>query len=244
MSPINERKLQRVRAKLLFEKGESEEARKALRIAKGITPRPKMAEASMIDLSDYYTTGLIPISGSERGRRNSRRRIRIPNLNVEPGILNSSQGTRFDVRGIVSPTNDSNQSPARRPLEAAQAKTIPVGSRALRIHFLHSAMLPPDSNNDTSPSTLGEYVITLGDGSQTVVPIRTGENIGDWQSAPAENHPAIAWSHPSQEGFLFQATWESPGDEAAEIRSIALRGRREGSGHHFSWQSPWKTRDQ
>jgi hypothetical protein len=75
---------------------------------------------------------------------------------------------------------------------------IPVGRKAARLAFLHTAFIAPDLRSAGTEVTLAEYVVHYADGTQAVIPVQCGHNIDHWSGhhvlLPAAR---VAWTIPT-----------------------------------------------
>lgn len=90
------------------------------------------------------------------------------------------------LRGAQSETQDES------------VRDLPVGRRASRLAFLHTAYLPSANRGDAAPQPLAHYVVRYADGTQVELPVTPGRNIAHW-SHNRRNLPEarIAWTIPT-----------------------------------------------
>lgn len=102
------------------------------------------------------------------------------------------------------------------PDGAAKVANIPVNGNAQAISFFHTVTCGNDG------VTVMRYVVRYADGSQATLPVKVGENIGDWKiSANTEQaKKLLAWKNSFDRGF-FRWQWTNPYPEK-EIAALDI----------------------
>ncbi|MFP4144202.1 MAG: right-handed parallel beta-helix repeat-containing protein [Phycisphaeraceae bacterium] len=106
---------------------------------------------------------------------------------------------------------------------------IPVGRRADRLAFLHTAHLRPEKRGEAVE--IARYVVNYADGSEVAIPVVNGENITHWYAGKPNDLPQadVAWTIPTTRdtggihgwSTLYSVQWQNPHPEK-EIASIDL----------------------
>jgi hypothetical protein len=97
-------------------------------------------------------------------------------------------------------------------------KALPVGRKAARLAFLHTAFIAPDIRSAGTQVTLAQYVVHYADGTQAVIPVQRGHNIDHWSGEPAPLPSArVAWTIPTMLrqhkvawSMLYNFEWTNP----------------------------------
>jgi hypothetical protein len=185
-------------------------------------PRDPEAKPLQIDLTTFYNASL---AHAWQGIYKSN------NFRPLPTGLQFFDGTQFDVRGLIQ---------LRGPFEGAdryppRINGIPIGLHCQKLHFLHNACLPRQSNGSVRRSAakgeqIGAYIIRYADGDTLTVPIRYNENITEWWASknnmPRPSNAVVAWegqnitvSAYNSKILLTKFTWENPRPDA-EVKSL------------------------
>jgi hypothetical protein len=180
------------------------------RFVEGIQPRDAGVDASLIDLSRHYTSGIrTPWLWRNRGHDFSGLKmgtVRFDNVPVS-----------FDVRGVIQLTSTNMRSPF-----SERADGISISRRARYLHFIEGAVLGEiNSRRDTlvPGAVIGRYDIHYVSGQPLSIPIRYGDDVlicDDTSDLPT-HQARVAW-----EGFsrppkssprqirLYHQRWENP----------------------------------
>ena len=221
--------VQRLRARLLSMRGDRDGAREAFAAGNGIAARTAEANPEMIDLSNYFSSGLRRVNPT--AIPGGRGPVDQPELAIRPGVLTSLVGVKFDVRGLVFP---DDQRPSPRRSMRLPPDTIPVKRTAKRVHFLHAAALPGPSAPEAAV-TIGSYVVRYEDNTTVTIPIRLGIEVANWnlsrEVAPeySDGAPVAGWRGESATGgdaVLSVTTWDNP-KSASTIASLGFTASAE-----------------
>jgi len=146
-------------------------------------------------------------------------------------------GVPFAIRDFeTSPLENAVTLAANRPktgIDAKQVGGIEVGRKADALFFLHTFLQGrewQESRREPQPPVVFEYVVSYGDGSEAVVPVRLESGVRDWlgEGTPTNLREAsVAWTGEVGEDGAKQATvyrmqWTNPYPERV-IESVALR---------------------
>jgi hypothetical protein len=141
-----------------------------------------------------------------------------------PQGIQSFQGTKFDVRGVIQLAGkDSLQITGVVYPEAV--KGIWVHKKGRQLHFLHAAAWNPEDGN----LEIGQYILHYANGKSGSIPIIYHENVSDWWARQNDKPlpcAQIAWEGTNPRtreiGFLvrlFKYTYKNPLPEI-EIESM------------------------
>ena len=107
----------------------------------------------------------------------------------------------------------------------AESKPIRVDAKLKRLLFLHSAAWMPE----TMDAEVGEYVISYESGRKLSIPLRAGENIRDWWSAPSQkiSQADCVWSAMNKSGIVgvYLYEWKNPYPDDA-IHEVVLKAQK------------------
>ncbi len=105
-----------------------------------------------------------------------------------------------------------------------ESKPIAVNAKVKRLLFLHAGAWMDDRN----PAECGAYKVDFASGRSLSIPLRSGENIGDWWSAPTKKFPNAdcAWSAMNRSGVVgvYLTEWINPAP-TEEIRSVTVQAK-------------------
>jgi tetratricopeptide (TPR) repeat protein len=201
-SPIDLTKALLQRRELLLRSGHPVEAQADFLRAKSIPARDPACSTNCLDLSPFYNAALHEDWHGRQWKGN--------NLATLPTGQRTFGGVEFDVRGVVQLAGVEIDKHA--PGFPKEASRIPVRRIARRIHFLHASAW---GNYVRAQARIGSYVIHYADGTIAEVPLRTGEELAEWQASGGPKdlpHAHIAWlgTNPLKARVqLFKHTWEN-----------------------------------
>lgn len=191
------------------------------RVATSFPARPPAATPAQLDLTARYNARLDEDWHLTGSAANS--------LATFPAGLIEVAGTQFDVRGIVQLASASF--PPQRTGYPLAVTNLPVGRSCRALHFLGASGWV---GGESFGALAGNYVIRYADGATAEVPIRLGQETGDWWREAgqrfANDATHIAWGGVTPAGRevrLFQHTWTNPRPEA-EIVSLDFVSARRG----------------
>ena len=184
-----------------------------------IPPRPAGLTARQLDLSAFYDA---PLGVSWLGMSPGATSNDLGELARVPARFG---GLDFDLRGVIQLSSVALENRGKR--FRRQVTGIPVGQRAVRIHFVHATVW--DAVHRTQ---VGTYRIHYTDGETRDIPLLFGETIGDWwcSASALRRFPATAvvWqgsNDASREAGMsvriFQMSWINP-RQAQDISSLEL----------------------
>lgn len=173
-----------------------------------VPPRTPGATADLIDLTPYYTAGLVGNWHADHPQND---------LASLPTGVQTFAGTEFDVRGLAQL---SSRTSASAGLDFPSAiKGIELNCRCRKVHFLHSALW----GFDREGTRIGKYVFHYRGGGQDELPILLGEDVLDWWAKPEQdrtNRLVVAWSGSNGKSLdqgktirLYKSTWVNPRPE-------------------------------
>jgi hypothetical protein len=167
-------------------------------------PRPAAATAAQLDLSRHYNARLDEDWHFTGGAGNS--------LGTIPTEFVDPSGVKFDARGILQLAS-AGLAPQRTGYPLA-ATRLPVGQHCRALHFLGACGY---AGSESPGAQVGRYVVHYADGTESEVPIRHGQDTGDWwrpaQPQPGTTAATVAWEGLTPEGRpvgLFRQTWRNP----------------------------------
>jgi serine/threonine protein kinase/WD40 repeat protein len=167
-------------------------------------PRPAAATAAQLDLSRHYNARLDEDWHFTGGAGNS--------LGTVPTEFVDPSGVKFDARGILQLASASLA--AQRTGYPLAATRLPVGQHCRALHFLGACGY---AGSESPGAQVGRYVVHYADGTESEVPIRHGQDTGDWwrppQPQPGTTAATVAWEGLTPEGrpvHLFRQTWQNP----------------------------------
>jgi serine/threonine protein kinase/WD40 repeat protein len=169
-----------------------------------VPPRLAGTPATQLDLTLYYNARLDEDWHFTGGAGNS--------LGTVPTELVDSGGVKFDARGILQLASASLA--AQRTGYQLAVTRLPVAQACRALHFLGACGY---AGSESPGAQVGRYVVHYADGTQFEIPIRHGQDTGDWwgqaQAQPSAATATVAWEGPNPEGRpvrLFRQTWRNP----------------------------------
>jgi tetratricopeptide (TPR) repeat protein len=175
-----------------------------------VSPRPENATPEMVDLTRHYNAALTSRRPGDEGY----------DLAHLPSGIQTFQGVRFDVRGIVQLSGGATTNTgAKAGLQRVQG--IQIGRKCTRLHFLHSTGWAVSNG-----TVVGWYVLRYADGSSQTLPIVYGQDVRDWWVGMPEElgirNGRVAWEGKTSSGHpvrIYSRTWENPSPDV-EVASI------------------------
>jgi hypothetical protein len=180
------------------------------RFVEGVPPREPGTDASLIDLSYHYTSGIqTPWLWRNRGHDFSALKLGTIRFKEVP--------VRFDVRGVTQLTSTNMRSPFPK-----RADGLPISMRGRYVHFIEGAVQGEISGRRgtlVSGATIGNYEIHYVSGQVVSVPIRYGDDVlvCDDTTNLTTNRARVAWeglSRPPKSNprriRLYYQRWENP----------------------------------
>ena len=171
-----------------------------------IPPRDPASTPRQIDLGRFYNASLT---------NNWHARLAGNDLAELPRGLQTFDGTRFDIRGIVQLVSSSVQLGREYP---SATTGIPVSQKAGTIHFLHATAF-----GLADGTRIATYTVHYASGRVKEIPVIDGKNLQDWwlypQMLKPEGGPKIAWRGINDavndwgQGVkigLFKSSWSNP----------------------------------
>lgn len=189
-----------------------------------IQPRPPKASPQQIDLTRHYNALLTENwFDSYTTLENS--------LASLPTGLQEFAGVLFDVRGIMQLRGKSL---ATAPEFPSRISGILIARSCQKLHFLMAAGRAFVGDRG---QTVGQYVMHYANGGGMSVPLRVGEEIGDWWDTPGTTCGAdraeIVWTGSNEAAGkkvstvrLYKWTWNNPYPDE-ELRSLDLSATAE-----------------
>lgn len=186
----------------------------------GIPARDPASTPKQIDLGRFYNASLT---------ENWHARLAGNDLGELPRGLQTLDGTRFDIRGIVQLTSSSVQLGREYPTERTG---IPVNQKAATIHFLHATAF-----GQADGTKIAKYTVHYTSGRAEEIPVIDGKDLQDWwlypQMLKPQGGPKIAWRGMNNavkdwgNGVkigLFKSSWTNPApnDMIASLDFTAL----------------------
>lgn len=207
----------------------SEDARR--QSAGQIPPRPAGATPALIDLTTFYTRALsnryVQASGSVKNGSWSRSY----NFSSLPVGITRFGDVDFDVRGAVQLSGLALQKSGEQ--FPKQVTAIPVRRLCKRIHFLHGTIWSMEE-----ASEIGQFVIHFENGEKSVLPIRYGIEVRDWDlfgnEAPTVKRADLILvpktsQGSAESGCLYKTTFENPKPDL-RVEAIDFTSRNSASG--------------
>lgn len=139
----------------------------------------------------------------------------IPYRLVDPKPAGSSA---YDGKAVVVLRGGKNDEKC-----PAEVRAIRVGATASRIWFLHAAVGGMEAGDGT---VIARYEIVYADGTRAPVPVRLGQEIGDWCKPKPLPGAQVAWTGSNAKVSLvgiYSMPWENPSPEKP-IASIDVVG--------------------
>ncbi len=169
-----------------------------------VPPRPAATPASQLDLTRHYNAQLDEDWHLTGGAGNS--------LGTVPTELVDLGGVKFDARGILQLASASLA--AQHTGYPLAVTRLPVAQACRALHFLGACGY---AGSESPGAQVGRYVVHYADGTQAEIPIRHGQDTGDWwrqaEAQPGATTAPVAWEGPNPEGRpvrLFRQTWRNP----------------------------------
>jgi tetratricopeptide (TPR) repeat protein/peroxiredoxin len=172
------------------------------RPAKEIPSRPEQATPEMVDLTSHFHAALTETwhPGAEGN-----------DLAHLPSGVQTFQGVRFDVRGIVQLNGGGMIDMSGKPYPQ-RVQGIKIGRKCARIHVLHATGWSVDDG-----TAIGAYVLRYADGSNRTLPILYGLDVRDWwvgaDTVVELKKAQVAWQGQTSSGNgvrVYKRTWENP----------------------------------
>lgn len=179
--------------------------------APGVQPRNPKADATLIDLTNFYTLALNEDASGVYGYT----------LETLPRGVQKLGPVQYDLRGVVQVSGQQFGGAKNGFPEAV--KGIRVGLKCRVLSFLHASRWTEDYG-----TKIGHYAIHYANGDTWEIPILFGVDVRDWRpmhdpDAPAHG-PVVAWRGRDKAGLeivLFQTQWANPLPDV-QITSIDL----------------------
>lgn len=205
------------RSRLLRDLGRVQEAQADLRAGLQIPSRAANTPAHLVNLDDFYNGGL---------KRNWHGDAPTSSFASLPAGVQTLAGTEFDVRGLVQVSLRSGSFPSH-------VSGISVKQKCRRLHFLHAAI---EARTAVDGTTVGRYTVHVAEGQPREIPLRIGEEFGDWfqQRNESGKNFVVAWTGDNSKSRnersrirLFKTIWENPQPEVVveKIDFMATDGR-------------------
>jgi hypothetical protein len=172
----------------------------------GIPARDPASTPRQIDLGGFYNALLTD---------NWHARLAGNDLAQSPRGLQTLDGTRFDIRGVVQLTSSSAQLGREYPTVTTG---IPINQKAATIHFLHATAF-----GQADGTKIAKYTVHYAGGRVEEISVIDGKDLQDWwlypQMLKPEGGPKIVWRGMNNavrdwgNGVkigLFKSSWSNP----------------------------------
>ena len=187
----------------------------------GIPARDPASTPKQIDLGPFYNASL---TNNWHGRREGN------DLAELPRGLQTLDGTRFDIRGVVQLTSDPSLLGREYP---TAKKGIPINQKVATIHFLHATAFGMADGTE-----IANYTVHYASGRMQEIPVIDGKDLQDWWLYPQllkpDGGPKIVWQGMNNavkdwgngvKVGLFKSSWANPAPDDT-ISSLDFTARR------------------